>query len=151
METFLPEVTNIRSPTIFAPVVSPMSCLIEPRYSTFGDITASGGVWAAAGAAATRRNRVVRRAARIFILVPRNAGEPPNLRHDVRPRRTRRRRRGGRRAARGGRDRAGRGREPPLERRADRRRGRRARVRAAGRRARPGRARLRAARHTAAG
>src|SRR5690349_11489228 len=40
---FLPEVTNIRSPTTFAPVVSPTSCWIDPRYSTFGDITASGG------------------------------------------------------------------------------------------------------------
>ena len=39
---FLPDVTNIRSPTILAPVVRPTSCLIEPRYSTLGDITASG-------------------------------------------------------------------------------------------------------------
>ena len=48
---FLPEVTNIRSPTTFAPVVRPTSCWIEPRYSTFGDITASGSGAAAAGAA----------------------------------------------------------------------------------------------------
>src|SRR5690348_4799765 len=39
---FFAEVTNIRSPTILAPVVMPTSCLIEPRYSTLGDITASG-------------------------------------------------------------------------------------------------------------
>ena len=39
---FLPDVTYIRSPTTLAPVVSPTSCLIEPRYSTFVDITASG-------------------------------------------------------------------------------------------------------------
>src|SRR2546430_10215263 len=45
---FLPDVTNIRSPTTFAPVVSPTSCLIEPRYSTLGDITASGRVAAEA-------------------------------------------------------------------------------------------------------
>src|SRR3954452_14913919 len=56
---FLPEVTNIRSPTTFAPVVSPTSCLSDPRYSTFGDMTASptGGTMdcAAAGAASARR------------------------------------------------------------------------------------------------
>src|SRR3954453_15779752 len=66
---FLPEVTNIRSPTILAPVVRPTSCLIEPRYSTFGDMTASGSAGAAAaGAAATSRNSVGRRAVRIRIL-----------------------------------------------------------------------------------
>src|SRR4051794_33194185 len=67
---FLPEVTNIRSPTILAPVVRPTSCLIEPRYSTLGDMTASGGA-AAAGAAAMSRTSVVRRAARVRILKPR--------------------------------------------------------------------------------
>src|SRR5215211_2168349 len=43
---FLPEVTNIRLPAILAPVVMPTSCLIEPRYSTLSDMTASpaGGV-----------------------------------------------------------------------------------------------------------
>src|SRR3954469_5589357 len=39
---FLPEVTNSLLPTTLAPVVSPTSCLIEPRYSTLSDITASG-------------------------------------------------------------------------------------------------------------
>src|SRR3954451_8472549 len=48
---FLPDVTNIRSPMTFAPVVRPTSCLIDPSYSTLSDITASGN-WAAAGAAA---------------------------------------------------------------------------------------------------
>src|SRR6185369_5064261 len=61
---FLPEVTNIRSPITFAPVVSPTSCWIEPRYSTLSDITASGPPCAAAGAAAastrTRASRVAR-------------------------------------------------------------------------------------------
>src|SRR5919202_1682938 len=70
---FLPDVTNIRSPTIFAPVVSPTSCWIEPRYSTFGDITASGGA-AAAVAAGTSRDSVASRAARrVLILRNRNA------------------------------------------------------------------------------
>src|SRR3954463_14496925 len=55
---FLPEVTNRRLPTTFAPVVRPTSCLIEPRYSTLLDITASGsggtGDWARAGAGRAR-------------------------------------------------------------------------------------------------
>src|SRR3954447_2092608 len=55
---FLPEVTNSRLPTTFAPVVIPTSCLIEPRYSTLLDITASpsGGTgdWAKAGAGGAR-------------------------------------------------------------------------------------------------
>src|SRR5215211_806337 len=49
---FLPDVTNSRSPTTLAPAVRPTSCLIEPRYSTFGDITASGSAGAACSAAA---------------------------------------------------------------------------------------------------
>src|SRR3954465_272288 len=49
---FLPDVTNSRSPTTFAPAVRPTSCLIEPRYSTFGDITASARAGAAGSAAA---------------------------------------------------------------------------------------------------
>src|SRR5512132_2832654 len=53
---FLPEVTNRRSPTTFAPVVRPTSCWIEPRYSTFFDITASWTVTADAG----RRRRAPR-------------------------------------------------------------------------------------------
>src|SRR3954449_10754660 len=65
---FLPDVTNSRSPTTFAPAVSPTSCLIEPRYSTLGDITASGSAGAAgsaaAGAAAPSRHPKVSRAAR---------------------------------------------------------------------------------------
>src|ERR1044072_3378191 len=69
MEVFLPAVTNIRSPTIFAPVVRPTSCLIEPRYSTFGDMTASGSAGAAAPrAGGPTRHSVVRRAARVRIL-----------------------------------------------------------------------------------
>src|SRR3954447_595513 len=48
---FFPEVTNRRSPITFAPVVRPTSCWIEPRYSTFFDITASWTVTADAGAA----------------------------------------------------------------------------------------------------
>src|SRR5215217_852607 len=61
---FLPDVTNIRSPTIFAPVVSPTSCLIEPRYSTLSDITASGRVAAEAGAHAHTSASTASRAAR---------------------------------------------------------------------------------------
>ena len=41
----------MRSPITFAPVVRPTSCWIEPRYSTFFDITASWSVTADAGAA----------------------------------------------------------------------------------------------------
>src|SRR3954471_5064893 len=51
-----------------APVVSPMSCLIEPRYSTLSDITASGragaGGSADAGAATARSMSEVAKAAR---------------------------------------------------------------------------------------
>src|SRR3954447_21849397 len=105
---FFPEVTNIRSPTILAPVVRPTSCLIEPRYSTFGDMTASGSAGAAAaGAAATSRNSGGRRAVRIRILRSANAVYPQNLRHDLRSGRTRRGRRGRRRVDRGARDRPG--------------------------------------------
>src|SRR3954466_4896653 len=53
---FLPDVTNIRSPTTLAPVVSPTSCLIEPRYSTLGDITASGSGGTAAEAGGARHS-----------------------------------------------------------------------------------------------
>src|SRR5690349_16956555 len=49
---FLPDVTKSRSPTTFAPVVSPTSCLIEPRYSTFADMTASGSGGAGGSAVA---------------------------------------------------------------------------------------------------
>src|SRR4051794_32445702 len=65
---FLPDVTNSRLPMTFAPVVSPMSCLIEPRYSTLSDITASGragaGGSADAGAATARSMSEVAKAAR---------------------------------------------------------------------------------------
>src|SRR4051794_38711350 len=63
---FFPEVTNIRSPTILVPVVSPTSCLIDPRYSTLGDITASGSggtLLAEAGTAAAARLRAASEAA----------------------------------------------------------------------------------------
>src|SRR4051794_16527497 len=39
---FLPLVTKSRLPTTLAPVVSPTSCLIDPRYSTLSDDTQSG-------------------------------------------------------------------------------------------------------------
>src|SRR5689334_19331921 len=71
---FLPDVTNIRSPTIFAPVVSPTSCWIDPRYSTFGDITASGGAADAGGARYSTESVASSRAARRdLILQDRNA------------------------------------------------------------------------------
>src|SRR5215218_7019954 len=60
---FLPEVTNMRSPTTFAPAVRPTSCLIEPRYSTLSDMTASGSA-ADAGAARQSRETAASRAAR---------------------------------------------------------------------------------------
>src|SRR6476620_10051409 len=102
---FLPEVTNIRSPTIFAPVVRPTSCLIEPRYSTLGDMTASGSVGAAdAGAAATRSIRLVRRVERIRILRPRTLSTHQTCGYDLRAGRARRGRRGRRRVGRGARD-----------------------------------------------
>src|SRR5215217_5168943 len=63
---FLPDVTNIRSPITFAPVVKPTSCWIDPRYSTFGDITASGSVAADAGVASSS---VASRAARRALIV----------------------------------------------------------------------------------
>src|SRR5690348_11830863 len=51
---FLPLVTNRRLPTTFAPVVSPTSCLIEPRYSTLSDDAQSGpDLFAEASGAAT--------------------------------------------------------------------------------------------------
>src|SRR3954470_4484685 len=69
---FLPDVTNIRSPTTFAPVVSPTSCLMEPRYSTLGDITASGsgGTAAEAGVARHSSDSVARRVARRVLILP---------------------------------------------------------------------------------
>src|SRR5215216_5565680 len=54
---FLPLVTYNRSPTTFAPVVRPMSCLIEPRYSTLSDETQSGPVWLAAASGVASRPR----------------------------------------------------------------------------------------------
>src|SRR3954469_5450754 len=52
---FLPLVTKSRLPTTCAPVVSPTSCLIEPRYWTLSDDTQSGPdlLACAAGAAAS--------------------------------------------------------------------------------------------------
>src|SRR3954463_2067933 len=65
---FLPEVPNILLPMTLAPVVSPTSCLIEPRYSTFLDITASGragaGGSADAGAAKASSRSDMARGAR---------------------------------------------------------------------------------------
>src|SRR5919197_3389596 len=68
---FLPDVTKSRSSTTFAPVVSPTSCLIEPRDSTLSDITASGSAGAAEATAcvanshntagSTRKSHRVRR------------------------------------------------------------------------------------------
>src|SRR4051794_39229583 len=56
---FLPDVTYRRLPMTFAPVVIPMSCLSEPRYSTLLDIVASGsggtGDWARAGEGSARQ------------------------------------------------------------------------------------------------
>src|SRR4051794_11994431 len=60
---FLPDVTNSRSPTTLAPVVSPMSCLIEPRYSTLSEDTQSGPVWLAVASGAARRARAATAAA----------------------------------------------------------------------------------------
>src|SRR3954465_4391736 len=64
---FLPEVTYRRLPMTLAPVVMPMSCLIEPRYSTLEDITASpsgGSGGSAMAAAGIARHTTVRRSAR---------------------------------------------------------------------------------------
>src|SRR4051795_12571986 len=80
---FLPEVTNSRLPTTLAPVVSPTSCLSEPRYSTLLDITASGsgGTAAAAGAArASEVSRVRQAARRVRISPGSNAPRCANLR-----------------------------------------------------------------------
>src|SRR3954465_11599181 len=64
---FLPEVTYRRLPMTLAPVVMPMSCLIEPRYSTLEDITASpsgGSGGSATAVAGVARHTEVRRSAR---------------------------------------------------------------------------------------
>src|SRR3954471_23773729 len=67
---FLPDATNIRSPTPLAPVVRPTSCWIEPRYSTLPDITASGGGDAAdAGVAMHSAGRVARLAVRSDLIL----------------------------------------------------------------------------------
>src|SRR5215208_6235421 len=70
---FLPEVTNMRSPTTLAPAVRPMSCLIEPRYSTLSDMTASGSA-AEAGATRHSREMAASRAARSALVM--QAGTP---------------------------------------------------------------------------
>src|SRR3954447_12013210 len=71
---FFPEVTNSRLPTTFAPVVIPTSCLIEPRYSTLLDITASGsggtGDWARAGAGRARHATASAVARRVLGMAP---------------------------------------------------------------------------------
>src|SRR5919198_4315204 len=79
---FLPDVTNIRSPMTLAPVVRPTSCWIEPRYSTFGDMTASGGGDAAEAVVATssRASVASMAARRILILRGCNAARAQNLR-----------------------------------------------------------------------
>src|SRR5215210_6400603 len=68
---FLPDVTNIRSPMILVPVVIPTSSLIEPRYSTLSDITASpagGTTVAEAGAAHASSVTAARSAARSEVM-----------------------------------------------------------------------------------
>src|SRR3954470_20984499 len=71
---FLPLVTQRRLSTTFAPVVRPMSCLIDPRYSTLSDATQSGPVWlAAAREALDRDTRAATPAARARMATQRDA------------------------------------------------------------------------------
>src|SRR3954470_21027446 len=63
---FLPLVTQRRLSTTFAPVVRPMSCLIDPRYSTLSDATQSRPVWlAGASDALDRETGAARTVARV--------------------------------------------------------------------------------------